>query len=471
MLFHFGFRPETGALGQDDFGSAFYVENAFAGSRVDQCRHEFAFGGEGHLIDRLRGVAQRGVVGAPVFEPQQQCPFGRVADHFAVRVQEGGRVRGDSFADQRVDPVLGEFGFVNAHFIAGQRAGLVGADHRDRSHRFAGVHFPDEVIRTEHPPHVDRERQRDAHRQSFRHGHDDQRDGYHEVLQHFGCDGQPVGRQQVARQHTFDDQRCERDDRQRDADASDQLRQALQLQVQRGLFIALDGGLFGDFAEFGGVPYGGHLHDAMAFDHGRSAHDVVGRISRFFVEMGRVGRFADLRFPGQRRFVDLQRHGFLQNSVGRHLFAAFEQDDVADHDLFFRDLGDGSVADGFHRRVVVGAVQHVEFLHRVVFEPECDAGSQEDRAENADRFGEFIMYETDPERQHGRHQQDADDRIVEFFDEQAPQRFAFRRGEQVGAVLFAASDYFVLRESFQGIRHGVWLIRVMLTVRVWMRPA
>ena len=47
-------------------------------------------------------IAQRGVVDAPVAQPEQQGSLGRVADHAGVGVQESRRVGRDALVDDRV---------------------------------------------------------------------------------------------------------------------------------------------------------------------------------------------------------------------------------------------------------------------------------------------------------------------------------------------------------------------------------
>ena len=311
------------------------------------------------------------------------------------------------------------------------------------------MHFAHQVVRAQHPAHVHGQRQRDAHRKPFRYGHDDQRNGYHEVLQYLGGDRQPIGAEQIADDHALDEQRDERNDRQRYTYPSDQFRQLLQLQVQRGLLLAFDRGLFGYVAELGRVADGRDRHRAVSFDYRRAAHRMIRRIGSLGIEVSRVGRLVDLRFAGQRRLVDLQRDGFRQPSVGWYFLAALQDHRVADYDVALGYLGHVAVADDLDRRVVVGAVQHVEFFHRVVLEPEGDARGEEDCAEDTDRLGELVMDESYAERKQGGDQQDADHRIVELLEKEPPQRLAFGRGQHVGSVPLPALLDFGSGEPFR----------------------
>ena len=60
-------------------------------------------------------------------------------------------------------------------------------------------------------------------------------------------------------------------------------------------------------------PHQFDFHDSMPVDNSCSPHDHIGRIGRFRIEFGFVGCFTDNWFPGQCRFVDLQRYSFQQN--------------------------------------------------------------------------------------------------------------------------------------------------------------
>ena len=111
----------------------------------------------------------------------------------------------------------------------------------------------------------------------------------------------------------------------------------------------------------------------MSLHYRRTAHDVIRGIGCLGIEVVRIDGFVDLKFSGQGRFVDLQRNGFDQLSVGGNLLAALEQDDIAYDDLLFRNFAHLAVADDLNRSVIVRAVEQIEFFHRIVFEPESDA--------------------------------------------------------------------------------------------------
>ena len=146
-----------------------------------------------------------------------------------------------------------------------------------------------------------------------------------------------------------------------------------ELKVERGIFIAFDRRLFGNFSEFRSIADGKNLHDSVSLHYRRTAHDVIRGIGCLGIEVVRIDGFVDLKFSGQGRFVDLQRNGFDQLSVGGNLLAALEKDNIAYDDLLFRDFAHLAVADDLDRSVIVRAVEQIEFFHRIVFEPESDA--------------------------------------------------------------------------------------------------
>ena len=66
---------------------------------------------------------------------------------------------------------------LHGHLIAGERAGLIGADHRRGSERFHRMQLLDDRIVHGHALHSEREHYRKNRSQTFRHGRDRQRDG------------------------------------------------------------------------------------------------------------------------------------------------------------------------------------------------------------------------------------------------------------------------------------------------------
>ncbi len=78
--------------------------------------------------------------------------------------------------------------------------------------------------------------------------------------------------------------------------------------------------------------------------------------------MGRVGRLAALRLARERRLVKHQIHCLQQLSVGRHLLARLEQNDIAHDHLTARHLMHIAVTNHLDGRIVIHLVEAAEGL-------------------------------------------------------------------------------------------------------------
>ncbi len=448
------------AVGQDNLGRSFHVEDPLAGQQAgaDDRRHVFPFGGEGELADDRRVVAQGGVIGPLAVEPEQERRLGRVAQRLDLlfrEVEERGRVDGDALLDQGAQLVVGqrlvleviEFSLVDLHLVLRQRTGLVGTDDGRGAHRLASVHLADQVVGLEHPVHAEGEAEGDAHRQSLGDGDDNQRDRYHEVVEQVRDDlhrrhgGNVSGKEQLGGQGD------EGDGGDGIARLADHLGQPLQLDLQRRVDTALDLRALVDLSVAGGVAYFLDLHDTVAIHDAGAAHDDVGGISRLRIEIGLIGRLADDRLAGKGRLVDLQGDRLEQRTVGRHLLARFQDHDIADDHLFLGDLLDLAVADDLDHHVVVDRVEDIERLVGFHLEEEADAAGQHDREEDAHRLEERgrafrfrppAVNAGDDHGQQPRDKQDPDDGILKFLEELAPEGGLLGWCEDVLAVLPAA---------------------------------
>ena len=330
---------------------------------------------------------------------------------------------------------------LHAHPVLGERARLVGADDRHGTHRFAGVHLAHEIVGFEHPPHRERQREGDAHRQPFGNGHDDHRHRDHEAVEH---DAHHVGPRRIGQpfdEEGLADQNDEDQHRQRDAHFADLPRKACQLAVQRRLFAALDGRLFGDAARFGGVADGRDDHAAVSVAHGRAAQQPVGGVGRFGVEELLVDVLRRFGFARERRLVHLQRYRFDQFAVGRHRLARFEAYEVADDDFAARNLAHHASSAYLDGLLVVYTVEPAEPPHGVPLEEKSHAGGQQDGAEDADGFGEVAFHEGHGQRQGCGDEQHDDDRVAELLREQPPRRIVALRRDDVFAVGGAACGH------------------------------
>ena len=94
-------------------------------------------------------------------------------------------VDGDAAGQQvHVDTLLRE-ACHHPHLVLGERSGLVGADHGGGAHGLAGVELAHEVVLLQHLAHAQGQAHRNAHGQSFGHGHHDEGHGNHDgVDQH-----------------------------------------------------------------------------------------------------------------------------------------------------------------------------------------------------------------------------------------------------------------------------------------------
>ena len=471
---HLGIKPVGLAHAPHNLRGTLHAEQAPARDAAldDRC-HILALGREGQPIDDRRPAPQGFVLLAATTQPLERSAFGRVSDDAPLGIEERRRIQGDDLGEIMFRKCVVTHQLLHVHLVLRQRAGLVRTDHRHGAHRFAGMHLPYQVVRLEHPPHGHGQRQRDRHRQTFGHRHHDDGHRDHKDVEHLLRNRQPVLLQQVTEEKGLADHHTEDQDRKSDADPPDQLRKACQLAVQRGGFVVLHGRLLGNAARLGTVTHGRDHQHAIAVGHRRPAHHDIRRIGRLRIEVGFVHRFVHFGLAREGRFVDLQRHGFDQLAVGRNRLAALDVDHIADHDLPARNLTDRTVAHHLHRNVVVHLVQPPETALRIPLEPETDTRGEDDRADDADRFGEVPVDETDNQRQHRGKEQDPNDRIAELVEQKQPGRSILRRRDDIVAVPLAAGGD-LLRSEAPGIvsNHlGQNLLRVNCRVEASSRTA
>ena len=143
--------------------------------------------------------------------------------------------------------------------------------------------------------------------------------------------------------------------------------------------------------------------------------------------------FHGLGFAGQCRFFDAQLARFEQAQVGGDFVAGAEQHDVADHELFRRDLAALTVAQ--HRRVEREHVADgVQRTFRLAFLDHADDGVDEHHAD--DHAAIHPMGEQGRDR--CRDQQHVDEDVVELAGETQQQAVFARGGQTVRAELFQA---------------------------------
>ena len=147
-----------GAHRPHDLGSALHAEDLPSGdAAADDCRHVFALGREGQPVDDPRPGTQLFVILAAAAQPLEQRPFRRVADDVPLRVEEGRGVERHDLGKFPLGQRVVAHELLDVHPVLRKRSGLVGADDRHGTHRFAGVHLAHEIVGFEHPPHRERQ--------------------------------------------------------------------------------------------------------------------------------------------------------------------------------------------------------------------------------------------------------------------------------------------------------------------------
>ena len=244
------------------------------------------------------------------------------------------------------------------HLVAGQRAGLVGADDRHRAQRFGGRQAADDGMARRHALHADGQRDRHDRRQALGDGRYRDADHHHEgvadgvVAEEEGeeedqrRDDQNAGGELAGKTvHLADERRLQRFDRaKQDADAAE--------------FALPAGGSRDADALAGGDERAGKGHRLAIADGGLRV-DRHGRL---------VGRH---RFAGEDRFVDAEAAGADQADIGRHAGPGLDEHDVAGHDRIGSN-GD-AVAIAQDRRLGVDhAADRLERLCRLALLDEAD---------------------------------------------------------------------------------------------------
>ena len=248
--------------------------------------------------------------------------------------------------------------------------------------------------------------QGDAHRESLRHGYDDERDGYHE-----GAYGVFNGFRHLVRvgQDAFDvgnleeevSEACQYDDcAYHHAYDGDRLAKMCKLEVERCLDVASLLHLDGAFTFLGaGAARRGH-HEGVALDDGGAAKEEVGRIGGVLV-LGRLAVLVGIHLAGEHRFVHLQLYGFEHGAVGRNLVAAFEAHDIAHDDVGLRYLHHlglaravGTAAQTYHLdgARVLDLVEDVELAGGLHFEEEAHARGKHEGDEHAERLEQHFGF-------------------------------------------------------------------------------
>ncbi|CCY64935.1 unknown [Prevotella sp. CAG:1124] len=256
-----------------NLGRALDHQYAFAAYLSDG-GHVFSFGRERQLRLDVLVLAEGAVVNSVLLKPQQQCDLCRVTDTLAALfVEVGGGVQGYGRAEKRVVSVV-LFHVGHLHFVLRQGTRLVGADYRNGAHCLAGVQLAHKVIVLQHAPHVEREAQCYGHRHALGHGHNYQRYGHHEVLQHRLGHTQIVRRRPNAfriKHYVTGEEYDEGGYGYADTELADEFCQLVELQVERRLDSRYLGTCARHLANLGRIAHLGNLIRAASVHNHRAA--------------------------------------------------------------------------------------------------------------------------------------------------------------------------------------------------------
>ena len=275
---------------------------------------------------------------------------------------------------------------LHGHFILGDGARLIRADHAGTAQRLHGVQFADDGAAAQDAPHAEGQGDGDDGGQALGdggHGQADAREQHGKEI---------VALQEAQKAHG------QTDDHAGDGHEAAQL---LQLDLQRrGLFLRLVHQA-GDLAHLGG--HAGGRHHALA-PAGRQVAAHVQAVTGLFLH-GQA-------LAGQHGLVAGHARPFAQAAVRRHLVPGLEQQHVAGHHAPGADL---HLAAGAAHAGGGGAqfLQRLQRFFRAVFLQKAHDGVQQHDQDDGDGLGPLPHQDAD-ERGRG---QDEDHHILELREE------------------------------------------------------
>ena len=462
------------AARHDRLRRPFRQHQAIARRRANDDAHPLALGVERNLEDhRRRRILRRH---APLERRDHQRPLGRITDHLPAtavarrlhrgtaaaggdeqqptEVRVGGRDGHAVGHPQKLAPGLvatardpipaaRRHDLADRHLVAGQRSGLVRADHRHRSERLHARQPADQRVAGHHPLQADGEHERDDRRQPLRHG--GHREA-HPAQQHLAQSAlPPQGHQPAAppglqQEDDPDDDQTDHD--QHPAQFGEPALQRRRLR-RRPLEQARDPselGLHAGFDHEGRPAACGHdgarMHDRAAIAERRGLRQRPGR--------NLLHRHA---LAGEGRLLHPQPEGLDQPGVGRHLIAGLEFDPVAGHDRPCRHRLQRPVAHDLGQRRGE-PLQCRQRPQGPLLLKKADRGVDHHDRQDRRRVGPVSHRRRDA----GRDQQDPDHELLELRENFPPPGLRRRFRERVGAVAGETADGLRGREPVRGIR-------------------
>ena len=324
---------------------------------------------------------------------------------------------GNVAAAVNVDELVGRGNFPHGHFVAGERAGLVGAYYGRGAEGLDCRKLAHDGIGRRHAPypeaqphgHDRRQRLRDGG-YSERHGEQEQAEDRVEIHDRAG--------EQPGREH--DGANSEHDDAQA-------LAGSVELLLQRRRFLLRRFEQAGDAANLG--PHSGRDDDGpttpVCSDRAREQYVAAVADSDIAVERLRFlpHRYA---FAGQWRFVRMQIRIFDQARVRRDSISGLDHDDVAGDDLLGGDALTLTVAD--HRRFRCGQRhQRANGTFRARFLEKAEQRIEYDDEQDDDGFvGKRglarVLQQPFRHRNDGGHEQDDHQEVLKLLEQPPPPR-------------------------------------------------
>ncbi len=323
------------------------------------------------------------------------------------------------------------------HLVAGQRAGLVGADHRDGTDGLDRGQAADDGVAPRHG--LNANRQRDGHHRGQPLGncrHRNAHDGHEQFGEVLMPDEIAIGEQQA---------RGEKDQERQPPREVVELRDERRRQL---LHIRQQPADAPDFRRLAG-----RHHEAArrALRHQRARPQHGCAVSQRRLPRRRFGVLLDRNgFARQDRLLDGQSPGFQNPQIGWHLVARLQQHDVAGHQFRPADSDapaaaqDGGArrqhgADGGHRRLRL-ALLHIAD-HRI----------GQNHGDDHRRVHPVLQ----ARRHHGGTEQHIDQHIVELRQEPHERPAAACLGQAVGAMHGQPPRRLVRTQAFgSGIERG-----------------